>query len=174
MVRSQPGTWYVVSTTLVSPSFSESKGNDLAVVQPQKVFRQCESHFSPVSILASLHISSQCLLLITRSRAQAAHDSGRRKRKYTSGGFPQATISSVPHITHSCFPLLAVIVHYPFCCSFGCEGKLWSGVTVSQCQNLNFVFWKVSAQDQSYPFFIPASNGFHFLSPVSAQRWDVK
>ena len=45
---------------------------------------------------------------------------------------------------------------------------------VSQCQNLNFVFWKLSAQDQSYPFFIPASNGFHFLSPVSAQRWDVK
>ena len=121
-----PGMW--VSTALVSPSFSESKGNDVAVVQPQKVFRQCESHCSPVFwplCLSAYFITKSAPDHEEQSKGSAAHDSGRRKRKYTSGGFPQATISSVPHITHSCFPLLAVIVHHPFSCSFvGRDGKL--------------------------------------------------
>ena len=70
------------------------------------------------------------------------------------------------HITHSCFPprcnySLTII----FCFSAGRDGKLFPGVIMSKCQ---FCFVKsVHSGSKLQPFFIPASNGFHFLPPVS-------
>ena len=113
--------WFGVSRMPgISPSFSESRGNDLAVMvrsqRPESVPPVCVCYSARLYFGLSAYFITMFAAPDHGELSPAgspAHVSGRRKRKYTSGGFPQATISSVSHITHSCFPLLAVIIHYP-------------------------------------------------------------
>lgn len=118
-----PGMWYPLHWYL--PLSLSRKEMMLQWSSPRKCSASVSLTAPLYSGLSAYFITMSARDHEEQSPGSAAHDSGRRKRKYTSGGFPQATISSVPHITHSCFPLLAVIVHHPFSCSFvGRDGKL--------------------------------------------------
>ena len=104
MVQSLQNAWYPVT----------ERGNDLAEAESVTcVLLHVTCIFCSLPLmryhLTSLVTAYFIIAMITR--VQAALVSGHRKRKYTSGGFPQATISSLTSHIH--VSLLAVIIYEP-------------------------------------------------------------